>query len=235
MITLVGVGHVFAISGRVSDVIRTKRPAIVCLELDPVRYQALVQKDSSRRVPLQYSLLAMFQKRMADEFGSEVGDEMLAAASAAREIGAKVALIDVDASRMLATLWRKMSVKEKIGLLFGALVGLVSSKDAVEREMDAYQSNDEAYIEEIGRRFPAVKSVLIDDRNRIMAERIREIAKANGNVVAVVGDGHVPGIARALATEQPEVVRLKELMGTSAASEGSGEYSMSFVWHHHDG
>jgi len=235
MITLVGVGHVFAISPRVSDVIRSRRPTMVCLELDPARYQALLERGGSRRVPVQYSLLAMFQKRMADQFGSEVGDEMLAAASAAREVGARIALIDVEASRMLATLWKKMSVKEKVSLLFGALVGLVSSKDAVEREMDAYQSNDEAYIEEIGQRFPAVKSVLIDDRNRIMAERIREVSKVHGGVVAVVGDGHVPGIAKALEGEPMEIIRLKELMSALSASDGPGEYSTSFVWHQIDG
>jgi pheromone shutdown protein TraB len=135
MITLIGVGHVFAISDRVNEVIHSRRPDVVCLELDPIRYQSLLQKDDARRVPLQYSLLAMFQKRMADKFGSEVGDEMLAAASAARQVGARVALIDVDSSRMLAMLWKRMSVKEKLGLFFGALVGLVSSKETVEKEM----------------------------------------------------------------------------------------------------
>lgn len=220
----------FAISDRVHDLICSKRPTAVCLELDPARFRSLMQRDSTRRVPMQYSLLAMFQKRMAGKFGSEVGNEMLAAASAAKEVGARIALIDVDASAMLATLWKRMPMKERVGLLFGALVGLVSSKDAVEREMDAYQSNDEAYIAEIGDRFPTVKSVLIDDRNRIMAERIRAISRDHADVVAIVGDGHVPGIEKALAEEHPEVVRLKELMNAPPATDGPGEHSTSFVW-----
>ncbi len=232
MITLVGVGHVFAISDRVSEVIRSRRPEVVCLELDPARYQSLLQKDGSRHVPMQYSLLAMFQKRMADKFGSEVGGEMLAAASAAREVGARVALIDVDSSRMLAMLWKRMPVREKFGLLFGALVGLVSSKETVEREMEIYQSNDEAYIEEIGERFPTVKAVLIDDRNRIMAERVQGIAKDHENVVVIIGDGHVPGIAKVLEAEQPEVVRLRQLMSASPQPDNSSEHSTSFVWNH---
>ena len=229
MITLVGVGHVFAISDRVQDLIRSRQPSMVCLELDPVRFRSLMQRETSGRVPVQYSLLAMFQKRMAGKFGSEVGDEMLAAASAAREVGARVALIDVDASAMLGTLWKRMPMKERVGLMFGALVGLVSSKDAVEREMDAYQNNDEAYIAEIGERFPTVKTVLIDDRNRIMAERIRAISKDHGDVVAIIGDGHVPGIEKALADEHPEVVRLKELMGAPRSTESPGEHSTSYV------
>lgn len=232
MITIVGVGHVFAISDKVNEVIHSRRPGVVCLELDPARYQSLLRKDGSRHVPVQYSLLAMFQKRMATKFDSEVGSEMLAAASAAREVGARVALIDVDASRMLATLWKRMSLKEKLGLLFGALVGLVSSKETVENEMETYQSNDEAYIEQIGERFPTVKAVLIDDRNRIMAERIQRIAKDHPNIVAIIGDGHVPGVARALEAEQLEVVRLKQLMSASPQLGASGEHSTSFVWEH---
>ncbi|MCJ7489964.1 MAG: TraB/GumN family protein [Thermoplasmata archaeon] len=232
MITLVGVGHVFAISDRVNEVICSRRPDVVCLELDPARYQSLLQKDGSRRVPMQYSLLAMFQKRMAGKFGSEVGGEMLAAASAARAVGARVTLIDVDSSRMLATLWKKMSVREKCGLLFSALVGLVSSKETVEKEMEMYQSDDEAYIERIGEMFPTVKAVLIDDRNRIMAERIKGVAKEHANVVVIIGDGHVPGIARALEAEQLEVVRLKQLMSATPQPDNFGEHSTSFVWNH---
>ena len=232
MITLVGVGHVFAISDRVQDLIRSKQPSMVCLELDPARFKSLMQRETSGRVPVQYSLLALFQKRMAVKFGSEVGSEMLAAASAAREVGASVALIDVDASVMLGTLWKRMPMRERIGLMFGALVGLVSSKDAVEREMDAYQSNDEAYIAEMGERFPTVKSVLIDDRNRIMAERIRAISKDHNDVVAIIGDGHVPGIEKALTDERPEVVRLKELMSSSPSTDSPAEHSTSFVLGH---
>jgi pheromone shutdown protein TraB len=230
MITLVGVGHVFAISDRVNEVIHSRRPDVVCLELDPARYQSLLQKDGSRRVPVQYSLLALFQKRMADKFGSEVGGEMLAAASAARQVGARLALIDVDSSQMLAMLWKRMPVKEKLGLFFGALVGLVSSKETVETEMEVYQTNEEAYIEGIGERFPTVKAVLIDDRNRIMADRIRGIARDHSNIVAIIGDGHVPGIAKVLESEQLEIVRLKQLMSASPVTDGSSEYSASFVW-----
>src|SRR4030066_299272 len=132
MITLIGVGHVFAISENVKDIIRSNRPEVVCLELDAARYNALVQKDHSRAVPLQYRLLAYFQKRMADKFGTEVGDEMMAAAGAAQEVGARVALIDLDASRVFSQLWKRMSMKERINLLWGAFAGLFVSKKVVE-------------------------------------------------------------------------------------------------------
>ena len=229
MITLIGVGHVFAISDQVTQLIRSKRPDVVCIELDRTRYESLRSRDRSGRVPIQYALLAMFQKKMADKFGAEVGDEMLAAASAAREVNAKVALVDVDAPAMLAMLWRKMSVRERVKLFFGALVGLVSTKETVEREIEAYQNNDRAYLDTIGEQFPVIKEILIDDRNRIMAQRISKIAETHANVVAVIGDGHVPGITAELGRDDIEVVRLKELMsGAEMASDTDGEHSASF-------
>ena len=228
MITLVGVGHVFAISDRVSELIRRRTPEVVCLELDIVRFRALMDRQRSTRVPLQYSLLAMFQRRMAEKFGTEVGDEMLAAARAAQETGAKLALIDMDASTLMTRLWHRMPLKEKLGLLAATLVGLVSSKETVEREIEAYQENDEAYIEGLGRQFPVIKEVLIDDRNRIMAARLATIAKEHRDIVAIVGDGHVPGIAEELAQHEVEIVRLKELM--SRPPEDAAEYTTSFTY-----
>ena len=229
MITLIGVGHVFAISNQVTQIIRSKRPDVVCIELDRARYQSLQSSEKSGRVPIQYSLLAMFQRKMAGKFGAEVGEEMLAAATAAREVNARVALVDVDATVMLAMLWRKMSMKERVKLIFGALVGLVSTKETVEREIEAYQDNAEAYLDSIGEEFPAVKEILIDDRNRIMAQRISRIAEAHANVVVVIGDGHVPGIIAELGRDDVEVVRLKQLIsGTGLADDISGEYNASF-------
>lgn len=231
MITLVGVGHVFAISDSVRDIIRSKRPEVVCLELDPARYRALSTRESSTQVPLQYRLLAYFQKRMADKFGTEVGDEMIAAVKAAGEVGAKVALVDMDAAKVFSLLWRKMSFREKLQLFGGALVGLFASKETVEREMEKYEEHETVYLEKLGDGFPAVKEVLIDDRNRYMAQRISSIAAQHGSVLAVVGDGHIPGILEQLKPLEAEAIRLRELRKGPVQRASGAEYSASF-WYH---
>jgi pheromone shutdown protein TraB len=228
MITLVGVGHVFAISAQVKDVVRSRRPEVVCIELDAARYRALLNPVAPREIPLQYRVLAYFQKRMAGKFGTEVGDEMLAAVDAAREVGAKLALIDMDASRVFATLWKRMSFKEKTHLLGGALVGLVASKGYVEKELDKYEDNSDQYIELMGQGYPVVKEVLIDDRNKFMAARIVELAAKHTSVLAVVGDGHVPGILANLGQVETEVVRLKDLRKEPAQTTSGSEFSTSF-------
>lgn len=229
MITLIGVGHVFAISENVRSIIRQRRPQVVCLELDPARYQALVHKEHSGKVPIQYKLLAMFQDRIAGKFGTEVGGEMLAAAGAAQEIGATLALIDMDASMVFARLWKKMSMKEKVHLLGGALVGMFVSKKTVERELDRYENNAESYIESMGAGFPTIKQVLIDDRNGYMAERLVSLNSEHSSIVAVVGDGHVPGIMQRLGGMEVEAVRLKDLRsGVAPAADGASASTTFF-------
>lgn len=228
MITLVGVGHVFAISDQVKNLIRAKRPQIVCIELDPARYQALMNRHLPRHVPIQYKLLSYLQIRLAGKFGTEAGDEMLAAASAAGEIGAKVALIDVDAGVVLAMLWKKMSFKEKIQLLGGALTGLVVSKNTIERELERYENNEEQYFEAISQGFPTLKTILIDDRNKHMAEKISALSTEYTDILAVVGDGHIPGIAQQLGQKEIETIRLKELRRGPQDGPGAAEYSSSF-------
>ncbi|MEM0343232.1 MAG: TraB/GumN family protein [Thermoplasmata archaeon] len=232
MITLIGVGHVFAISEKVRQAIIARRPDVVCLELDPARYDALVRKDRRGRVPFQYRLLGYVQRRLAAKFGSEVGDEMLAAAAAAGEIGAKIALIDMDAARVFALLWRRMSFREKLRMFGGAFVGLTMSRERIEREMERYEEHEESYIEILGAGLPTVKEVLIDDRNRHMARNIAELSKKHANIVAVVGDGHIPGLLEALKPLEVEAVRLRDLRQTQAQAGGGAEFSSSF-WYHY--
>lgn len=234
MITLVGVGHVFEISEQVKAVIRARHPSVVCLELDAGRYTTLVNRNTPRTIPLQYRLLAYFQKRMAEKFGTEVGDEMMAAAEAAKEMGAGVALIDVDANRMFAELWKKMSFKERMNLLGGAFFGLFLPKERVEKEVERYEQNSDDYIKSMGEGFPTIKEVLIDDRNRHMAQQLTALSQQHGNIVAVVGDGHVPGLLEALKSLEVEVVRLKDLRtgGPPAPQVQSAEHNVTY-WYHY--
>jgi len=231
MITLVGVGHVFVISEQVRAMILSRRPEVVCLELDPARYSALLSRDrgSRGRVPVQYMLLARIQRRLASKYGSEAGSEMLAAANAAKEVGAKVALIDMDAAKVFRRLWKEMTLREKFELVFGSLVGLVASKDSVEKELERYEGQEAAYMEAVGAEFPSVKRVLIDERNAYMADRIASIASKHGSVLAVVGDGHMDGLVEALGDRQVETVRLKDLRRSEPERPASGgEYGFSY-------
>jgi pheromone shutdown protein TraB len=235
MITLIGVGHVFKIADQVKGVILGEMPGAVCVELDPARYYALSHPEVQRKGPLTYRLLSLFQRRLAKNFGSELGSEMLAAVEAAHLLGAQALMIDVDAQTMFSRIQREMPVKERLKLFLSAITGMVASSKSVENELESFSANEEAYLKEFGEQFPTLKRVLIDDRNRMMATRILEAEAQYGNVVAVIGEGHIDGIRKLLGDRQVQLVRLKELQSGEAgkrykASDDGKEVTFSYQY-----
>ncbi len=63
-----------------------------------------------------------------------------------------------------------------------------------------------------------MKRVVVDERNAHMASRIREMQARYGDVVAVLGDGHVEGLRELLAGENVQALRLWDLRGEASAA-----------------
>ncbi len=221
MIVILGVGHVFKISEQVRDIVLSERPDAVCVELDPQRYQALVQPRGRSDAQAAYKLLAAFQRRLAQQYGGEVGSEMLAATKAAQEIGAAVLFIDLNAASMFRRLWHEMPFKEKLFLGASAFTSMFLTKERVEKELENFQENEEEYLASLEKQFPTLKRMLIDERNEIMANRIQEASQRYPKVLAVVGDGHVEGILKLLSKEEVRVYRLKEIRGRKEGDSGA--------------
>jgi pheromone shutdown protein TraB len=222
VITLLGVGHVFDLQRSVRAQIHARRPRVVALELDAGRYAFLLNRSRPRPRPSLFGLLARFQSRLAQEYGVQVGDEMVAAAKAAGEIGSEVALIDRDSRVTLQRAWQGMSFQERVRLLTSVVASLLVRRKRVEAELDRFYEDERAYIEQFAAELPTVKRVLIDERDALMAEALRSLHGSRGDVVAVVGDGHVEGLRRLLAGLPVEVVRLKEMQRVSPAAAASG-------------
>ena len=70
-------------------------------------------------------------------------------------------------------------------------------------------------MDQIGKKFPTIKYMLIDKRNEYMAEKIIRLSETYEKIVACVGDGHIPGISKIFKDKEMEfkAVRLEELMG----------------------
>jgi pheromone shutdown protein TraB len=211
VITLVGVGHVFDLKRQVREIIASRQPRVVGIELDRVRWTALQQRDTRGDAPVVYRLLSFFQERIADKYGGRVGDEMIAAADAARDLGAELALIDRDSSEVFQQVWGGMSFEERVKLFVAAVTSIFVTKGRVEKELARFEENNAAYLDEFGAQFPQAKRVLIDERNAHMARVLRGLHASRGRVVAVVGDGHVEGLRHALGDLPIEVIRLGDL------------------------
>ncbi len=211
MITLIGVGHVFDISKNLENAIIQCNPSVVCVELDPARYQALKSRGSDRDVPIVYRVLARFQEKIAKKYGTQVGSEMLTAVETARMLNAKLAFIDMDANRIVSNFWKTMTFKERVKFMLALFTSIFVRKKRIEKELKRFEENEEYYMEGFGREFPTAKRVLIDDRNVYMADAIKKINEENENIVAVIGDGHVEGIRSLLSPLDVDTIRLRQL------------------------
>jgi len=214
MIVLVGVGHVFRLRQRIEGLVEQRRPDLVCIELDEDRYRFIRQKEREGRYPsMTVALLARFQARTAEMFGTTVGDEMIAAVDAAKGLGVPHEFIDMDGYSVMQRLRREMTWKERFWAFIAAIGAQFISKKRIEKELKEYEENPEAYEEELEKRFPTFKRVLIDERNAYMAGRIAQSIQTHPQVMAVVGDGHVRGITAHLDQWglEHEVIRLAEI------------------------
>jgi pheromone shutdown protein TraB len=234
LITLIGTGHVFDIGARVREEIRRRAPQVVGIELDGPRYHALRNKNKDRSgTPVVYRLLADFQTRIANQYGVEAGDEMLAASDEAKALNVPLALIDKDAQQTFARLRKEMRFGEKMRLFGSAVVGLlpILPGKSIEKQVEEMQEDYASYFTQMEKQFPTLKRVLLDERNEHMARALQDLARTNERVVAVVGDGHVDGIHAILkgAGLDVETVRLKELRAKSAAAAPQGNATASLT------
>jgi pheromone shutdown protein TraB len=233
MITLVGVGHVFDLKNQVRSIILNRRPQVVCIELDRGRFEAMLEKGHTDDAPFSYRLLSLMQRFIARKYEVQLGEEMLTAARVSKEVGARLAFIDMDASVFYQRVTANMSFEEKIKMLAGALGGMFVRKKRIEKELKNYENNVDTFEKE----FPSIKKVLVDERNEYMARAIREVHNSYADIVVVIGDGHVEGISRLIGDLNPEIIRLRELRDEDfkievreggEETEGNVSYGYSF-------
>jgi pheromone shutdown protein TraB len=228
MIILVGVGHVFDISTQVRQIILDNTPVAVALELDRNRMSILLARDRGEELPRQRGMLARFQERIAKDFGVEAGDEMLAGYKACQEINGKLILIDMDINLLLMRINSQLTFREKMKMFGAVFATPFIRKKTVEREMEKYTEDGEEYLNEVGKALPTVKKVLVDERNDHMAKNLRKAEEQFGTVLALIGDGHVPGISRLLADRELKVIRLQEVKAWKPKTGDGTQISFTF-------
>jgi len=228
MIILVGVGHVFDISEQVKSIVEENMPVAIGLELDMNRFQYVKARAEGRPVPEPKGQLAKFQARIAEDFGVKAGDEMVAGLTAASQINAKLYLIDMDIMQVVMRFRKQMTFKEKLKW-WGSMFALpFIRKKTVEKELERYEEEGESVIEEAGKSFPTLKKVLLDDRNQHMANNLLQMEEKHGKVLAIVGDGHIPGMSEILKSRELKLIRLKEVREWKPSEESTGSISYSF-------
>jgi len=212
---LIGTAHVSRKSAaEVKEVIETEKPDTVCVELCQARYQAITDTDRWRKTDivkiirerkamllLANLVLSSYQKRLAKKFGIEPGQEMIQGIKSAEETGAALCLADRDIQATMLRLWRSLSFWDKIKLFFQLLLSMFYEEELSEEMLEELKSKDmlSAALEELSRSLPRLKAIIIDERDKYLAQKIKS---APGNkVVAVLGAGHIPGIINELSRD----------------------------------
>ncbi|MEN8167910.1 MAG: TraB/GumN family protein [Pseudomonadota bacterium] len=219
-VTLLGTAHVSRASAeKVAELLNSDNYDAVAVELCPSRYNALLNPDAlakmdlfkvirDKRVTLVMASLALgaYQQRLADQFGIEPGAEQREAIRIARESHLPLLLIDREISTTLKRVAANLPWWKRLGLFTGLLAGILSKEDVSESEIEQLKEGDilETTFAEFAEDRQDLYLPLIDERDRYMAARLREEIEGKGheNLLAVVGAGHMRGIARYLEEQQ---------------------------------
>jgi pheromone shutdown-related protein TraB len=155
-----------------------------------------VIKSGKAYLFLMQLLLTNFQRRVGDELGVKPGSEMVKALELAKEKNIKVALVDRDIGVTLKRAMHRMGWIEKAKILLSLIEGIFGGEEEkiTEEMIDKLKEMDvlTEMLEELGREVPSIKEVLLDERNRYIADKI--LGLEGKKIVVVVGAGHVEGI-----------------------------------------
>ena len=224
--TLLGTAHVSQASVQaVEKAIDSGRFDAVAVELDPQRLQALTNPDALAKLDLIEVIrkgrvalfaanlaLAAYQRRLAEQLGIEPGAELKRAVGLANERNLPVHLIDREVGLTFKRASQRLGFFGKIKLVMGLGAGLFASEDVGEDEIEKLKQGDmlEASFGEFASESPELYETIIGERDRYMATRLRESHDpAQREVLAVVGAGHLAGLAKYLEsdTEAPGPLR----------------------------
>jgi pheromone shutdown-related protein TraB len=234
-ILLLGTAHISQASvDAVREIIPMEKPDVVCIELDAQRFKSLKQKNrweslnivqviKKGQLPYLMANLALssFQKRMGLQTGVQPGAEMAAAAETAEKENIPVEMIDRDIRTTLLRAWRKTGLWKKLNLFASLLASLFEKQEINEEELRKLRETDalSAMLKEMGEMLPSVKSILVDERDLYMADKIRKVS--GEKILVIIGAAHIPGIRRILTEGFPDrdIEELSTIPGKSFASK----------------
>ncbi len=235
--TLLGTAHVSRESvDAVREAIASGDFDAVAVELDTQRLQALSDPEALAKLDLVKVIregkaalfaanlgLAAYQRRLAEQLGIEPGAELKAAADDAREQGLPLHLIDRDVGITFKRISARLGFFARIKLMGGLMAGLLFDDEVGADDIEKLKQGDmlESSFGEFAKDNPALYEALIGERDRYMAARLREATAVTNStpeqaaslpqreVLAVVGAGHLQGLAFHLReeTREPSMLR----------------------------
>jgi pheromone shutdown protein TraB len=227
MITMIGVRHVVNISEQVSFIVKHTWPDAVLVELDERRYASLTDSkggsrgresspDDSHRL---LNDISKHQKRTSEKNGAGDTDEMLTAIYAGKMAGAEIICIDKDAAEIMGNVEDGMSLSERTRFSLSLRTDELFRKSKRRFTRKKFVADEEAYVQNMRRKYPTLVEKLVDERNAFMAERIKAASERYNNMIVVVGDVHVKGLCDLLDGMEIYTIRLADMMDKERMDE----------------
>jgi pheromone shutdown-related protein TraB len=221
--TLLGTAHVSRASiDAVEAAVASNDFDAIAVELDANRHRAMTDPDALSKLDLFQIIregkiglvaanlaLAAYQRRLAAQLGVEPGAELKAAAVGAKERELPLHLIDRDVGTTLKRAWAALGFWGRSKLMAGLAAGVFVEEDVDEADIEKLKQGDmlESSFGEFAKETPQLFEAVIAERDRYMAAKLREAAAGGESkeILAVVGAGHLKGLAAALSegTEDP--------------------------------
>ena len=223
--TLLGTAHISQAS---IDAVRAAIDSgvydAVAVELDAGRLQSLSDPDALARMDIVKVLrdgkthlfaanlaLAAYQRRLAEQLGVEPGAELKAAVHEARARDLPVHLIDREVGLTFRRAMQRLGWWGRAKTGAGILLAMVGDDEIGEDDIEKLKGGDvlESSFGEFAAHSPALYGSVIAERDRYMAANLRDAGHGAREVLAVVGAGHLQGLARHLQqdTDAPHAVR----------------------------
>ncbi|MBS3141203.1 TraB/GumN family protein [Candidatus Woesearchaeota archaeon] len=218
MIKFIGTSHISPASiNEVETTVLSYSPDIICLELDYGRFLVLTNQVKRKKYSFQnttsflLSLIgAYIEKKLARVVGTSPGDEMKKAIDLAKKNNIKLQLIDQDINITLKRL-TSISKKEKFRILKDIIKGFFISlvpkkfltKKFIKKNSIAFNPADvpeekiiHVILNQVKKSYPEIYNALIEERNKVMANNIKQLINNNPDkkILVIIGAGHVSGI-----------------------------------------
>ena len=162
-------------------------------------------------------------------YGDKLGNDMVGGMEGAREVGAKLFLIDRPIEETMLKLkyacihefLNPLEMFRKFLTLFSmplssempALATLFPFRDFMDSAIREFEADPEKYRSLLGEIYPFFKRIILDEREEYMAGEIRKVVNKYGYdpICVITGAGHVSQLQALLHDIGVEVVKLSEL------------------------
>ena len=206
-LVVLGTSHIAKQSlDEVKNKIEEEKPDIIAIELDNKRFPTLmsnarkkIQLNAIKHIGLKgfiFSLLgAWAEKKLGKLVGVAPGSEMKQAVQIAKKNNIKIALVDQDIEITLKRLSKTLTWKEKWNFVTDIFKAAFTKGEKIEFDLRTVPEKKiiKKLTTQLKERYPNVYKVLIEERNKVIANNLKNIMDSNQDkkILAILGAGHV--------------------------------------------